>query len=102
MRHAWLIQEWSPCVGRAAAAIPAEVLCPRANALTQRAVAEMRAAGFGVRAWGIKSEEVRAQGGGEGHACAKVVGTAGAAGGGGRSCRQGLARACTAHAWRAT
>lgn len=60
MRHAWLLQEWGPAAAEAARGARVEVLCPRANALTPEAVREMRAAGYLVRAWGVKTPEVRA------------------------------------------
>ncbi|GBG00212.1 glycerophosphodiester phosphodiesterase [Raphidocelis subcapitata] len=58
VRHAWLLQEWGPEAAGAARGAPMEVLCPRANALTPEAVREMRAAGFLVRAWGVKTPEL--------------------------------------------
>jgi hypothetical protein len=35
------------------------MVCPRANALTAEGVAQLRKAGLAVRAWGVKSIEVR-------------------------------------------
>jgi hypothetical protein len=58
VRHAWLIQEWGPGLADEARSAGVEVICPRANALSKVAVDEIKAAGFGVRAWGVKDERV--------------------------------------------
>ncbi len=58
VQHAWLIQEWSPDLASPARAAAVRVICPRANALTRRGVEEIKAAGFLVRAWGVRDVQV--------------------------------------------
>jgi hypothetical protein len=57
--HGWLIQEVSQELVAQAAACGFEMLCPRANALTAEGVQLIRSRGLVVRAWGVKTLEVR-------------------------------------------
>jgi hypothetical protein len=57
--HGWLIQEVTPDAIATAAACGFEMVCPRANALTAAGVQQLVAHGFAVRAWGVKTIEVR-------------------------------------------
>jgi hypothetical protein len=58
--HGWLIQEVNPDLINTAKQSGFEMVCPRGNALTREAVQILRQEGFAVRAWGVKSIEVRA------------------------------------------
>lgn len=58
IRHAWLIQEVSEEVLLTAKDSGIAQVCPRTNALTAEGVAEIRGAGFSLRAWGVRSIEV--------------------------------------------
>lgn len=49
-----------------------EMVCPRANALTAEGVQALKAAGFVVRAWGVKSIEVSGEGAAGGGSVARV------------------------------
>jgi hypothetical protein len=57
--HGWLIQEVTPDIISTAVQSGLEMVCPRANALTAEGVAHLKQAGLAVRAWGVKSIEVR-------------------------------------------
>lgn len=59
VQHGWLIQEVSNELLDTAAACGFEMLCPRANALTAEGVALIKSRGLVVRAWGVKTIEVR-------------------------------------------
>ena len=61
-RHGWLVQELSADVLAQAGRVGVQQLCPRANVLTRRAVEEARRHGHTVRAWGVKSLDVRGRG----------------------------------------
>eukprot|EP00878_Enallax_costatus_P021742 GHUV01023033.1.p1 GENE.GHUV01023033.1~~GHUV01023033.1.p1 ORF type:complete len:287 (+),score=73.28 GHUV01023033.1:40-900(+) len=56
--HGWLIQEVTQDIIDTAKACGLEMICPRANALTQEAVKLLKREGFVVRAWGVKSIEL--------------------------------------------
>jgi hypothetical protein len=56
--HGWLIQEVISDIIETAKQSGFEMVCPRANALTADGVQELKAAGFVVRAWGLKTIEV--------------------------------------------
>lgn len=56
--HGWLIQELTSDIIATAKQSGFEMVCPRANALTADGVRELKAAGFVVRAWGVKTIEV--------------------------------------------
>ena len=58
-RLAWLVHEITDEVIREAAAAGVQQLCPRANIVSEAAVAKALQAGFSVRGWGIKDTEVR-------------------------------------------
>ena len=62
VRHAWLVQELTHEVTAQAYTAGIAQLCPRANAVDASTVAAAREAGFSVRAWGVKSPEVRSAG----------------------------------------
>ena len=61
VQHGWLIQEVAPDIVQTARECGFEMVCPRANALTAEGVQALKAAGFVVRAWGVKSIEVSAE-----------------------------------------
>ncbi len=50
----------APVVAQEARDLGISQLCPRADLLTPAAVSRARQAGFSVRAWGLKTDEVRA------------------------------------------
>eukprot|EP00775_Hariotina_reticulata_P004189 gene4189-4437_t len=56
--HGWLIQETTRSCIDTAARSGFAMLCPRANALTAAAVAEIKQQGLAVRAWGVRSIEL--------------------------------------------
>lgn len=57
--HGWLIQEVTPEVIHTAKQAGFQMVCPRANALTPEGVRALNQEGFRVRAWGVKTIEVR-------------------------------------------
>lgn len=57
MRHGWLVQRIDAATLAAARQAGLQGLYPRANAATAAAVADALAAGFSVRAWGVKTIE---------------------------------------------
>ena len=59
--HGWLIQEVTPDIIATAKQAGFEMVCPRANALTPAGVLSLKQEGFAVRAWGVKTIEVRRQ-----------------------------------------
>ena len=58
VRLAWLVHEITDEVLTEASAAGIQQLCPRANIVTESAVAKALQAGFSVRGWGIKDDEV--------------------------------------------
>ena len=62
-RVGWLMKDYSEEGNERLRGIGGEQMCPQAKYLTKEKVAAWRAAGFGVRAWGITNEEVMV------HAC---------------------------------
>ena len=58
IRHGWLVQHIDNETLKAAAAAGVHGIYPRANAATAVATAAALAAGFSVRAWGVKNVEV--------------------------------------------
>lgn len=58
VRHAWLVHELNEEALHTAQAAGVQQLCPRANILTAEGVQSAVAAGFTVRAWGIKDLEL--------------------------------------------
>lgn len=59
VRHSWLIQEISEEILTEARAAGITQVCPRTNALTVSHAAQVRSAGFSLRAWGVRSTQVR-------------------------------------------
>lgn len=57
--HGWLIQQVSSELVDQAAACGFEMLCARANALSAEGVQLARSRGLAVRAWGVRTLEVR-------------------------------------------
>lgn len=57
--HGWLIQEVTDDIISTAKKCGFKMVCPRANALTTAGVQQLVDEGFVVRAWGVKSIEVR-------------------------------------------
>ncbi len=58
VRLAWLVHEITEEVIHEATAAGIQQLCPRANIVTEAAVATALNAGLSVRGWGIKNTEV--------------------------------------------
>ena len=57
-RVGWLMKDYSEEGNERLRSIGGEQMCPQAKYLTKEKVAAWRAAGFGVRAWGITNEDV--------------------------------------------
>eukprot|EP00892_Ulva_mutabilis_P001345 jgi/Ulvmu1/11210/UM072_0047.1 len=61
VRHAWLIQEVSDEVLAEAKNSGIAQICPRTHALTAGGAAKVLDSGFSLRAWGVRSTEVRSR-----------------------------------------